>query len=321
MAPNGMRLVLAAAALAARHVVAEVPLIGWSATEGVFGDAESIRAGAPLPIQLVVDSHLETTTAKGTTVVLFTIDQLSIDDITRYGAKFSNLRSAMATARSTILAPSVVGMNVASQLREALVAQAKQSGAESLSVAAADVEETLSGLDTAPAVLVVSLPPVSASSDKAVALAESDTTIGLTLEKLAAMKARTVLLLTAAQDGRAATSRSRRGVSLQSVYGEASKWTRPVSKAIKVCQVKWPGETTSNYKSRVQNSKSCRPGHVPGETQLIPLFTTPILMGLTMSLFMTMILMIGMYGVMNLQTNDRFPNVDDIPIIVSVLNE
>lgn len=58
-----------------------------------------------------------------------------------------------------------------------------------------------------------------------------------------------------------------------------------------------------------------------GVKQKTEYFGTPILMGITVSALIITVLMSGVFCLMVLQTNSKYPSVDDAAIIVSTANE
>jgi len=316
------------------------PVLGWSNHQGAFLGADAIRAGAAVSVDTALKSHIS---LAGRNTVVFAQDQLSVEDITKYGgvygvgeSAFSNIKSAMDTAEESLVLPAVSGSLV------------KSLGGNVVTMTAADLENGAAAATAAlkgdkATVIVFQLPAVAGAADVAAALKSNDALVGKTFQLLTAADNSIVALLTAdaespltgatrqaalalpdvdeveiAEEAEVAyTMRSRRDVA------SVSAANRAASAAVHECR-QWPQQVREYPNPRhpqQQGGKTCKPGHIFGVKQKTEYFGTPILMGITVSILLVSVVMSGVFCLMLLQTNSKYPSVDDAAIIVSTANE
>ena len=70
-----------------------------------------------------------------------------------------------------------------------------------------------------------------------------------------------------------------------------------------------------------QGGKTCRPGHMVGVSQKTEYFSSAVLSGITVGALIVSFVVMGVFALMLLQTNSKYPSMDDAQIIVSTRNE
>lgn len=322
MAGLHLLVVLSCLGLAA----AQTPLLGWSATANVFTDTTQVRAGANLEVSDAM-AHLNNIFDTVPTVVVFAQDKVTTADFARYSqtSTYSYLKNAVSNSADVLVLPSIrqADLSVAAELVEQLK-QALPANGVVTDLVAADWASTANAVTSskAPQLVIVRMPEVATAVDAAKSLQTNDNTMSRVMQDLASGK---VVALFTGDFGEPATAtatlRSRRAVrEANNVATRTSMNVKPVSKARKTCS-SWP---SANYPSGTQQvgGKTCRQrSTVWGESQKQVLFGTPILMSLTVGSLMVVFFLSGTYGLMLLQTNSKYPSVDDTPIIVSTANE
>jgi len=328
--------------LATFAVASNPPVLGWSNQEGAF--AQGVRAGAAVPVGTALKSHIS---LGGRNAVVFSQDQLSVEDITKYGgvyggdataSSFNNIKSAMDAAKESLVLPSVSGSLLANL------------GGNVVTMTAADLEngavEATAALKSDEAtVIVFQLPAVAGAADAAAALKTNDALVGKTFQLLAAADNMLVALLTADAESPLTGATRQAALELSDVdqdeiadnvveisYGllrnrrdaaAAVNPNRPQSATAKACK-QWPQKERvypNPNSPQQQGGKTCKPGHAFGVKQKTEIFGTPILMGITVSILIISVMMSGVFCLMVLQTNSKYPSVDDAAIIVSTANE
>jgi len=305
----------------------QTPLLGWSATGGVFTHKDSIRAGSTLTLADAT-THFSNVFAASSTVVVFAQDKVTTADFARYSGTpaFAYLKTAVASSKDVLVLPSIEqsSLSVASDLVAQLRAQLPADG-EVLDVVAADWESTANRVKAtgAPQLVVVRMPEVAASADAAKSLQSNDNTMSRVMQDLSS---RPVVAFFTGDFGDepalAASLRSRRNKDAASSIAQMNATSRPPAPLSRHTCKQWPQQPEDFLGHRQTGGGTCRQrSKVWGEKSKTMMFGTSMLMGLTVGALMVVVFISGTFGLMVLQTNSKFPSVDDIPIIVSTANE
>jgi hypothetical protein len=252
----------------------------------------------------------------------------------------------MSSASQTIVLPAV---SATDGVASSLVGELKATAADVVTLTVADLENSekinaaLNG-DTS-TLVIFPLPSVGDAADAAAAFAANDELVGRVFEQLSAADNSIVALLTAETESPATGAvrtlalsmpedlveeqaseevvtiyRSRR----DEVEGQRLNAGRKVSAAVKSCK----GWTDLSYTRQYPNvnpvqqgGKTCRPGHMVGVSQKTEYFSSAVLSGITVGALIVSFVVMGVFALMLLQTNSKYPSMDDAQIIVSTRNE
>eukprot|EP00039_Didymoeca_costata_P018063 m.331990 g.331990 ORF g.331990 m.331990 type:complete len:358 (+) comp16841_c0_seq1:1055-2128(+) len=316
-------------------VSAEVPIIGWTNSEGVFSNVEDLRAGHAISLPEVLSSHLEQTARKGL-VVMFTQDVLHVADFAKHGpTTFQFVQNSLKQSKDSIVISEVVQEEdgVAASLSDYMTYVHLKSeenfiimNTDEIDTKLDDVKRVLAKNDGG-VIVLVPLKNVAGIEDKAALLKENDNSMKEAMSKLSPLDSSVTVLYTAQSSH---TNRDRRAMLMD--YGQLGNGTNTTS--MTGCS-RWP-ESIAFPQGR--GTRTCRPkkayllnrgplsgGSVRQDVVAVPqptlFFSVPILMGITVAAIIIPCFLGGTYGLMIMQTNSRYPNVDDVPLIISTANE
>eukprot|EP00041_Stephanoeca_diplocostata_P006172 m.78010 g.78010 ORF g.78010 m.78010 type:complete len:284 (+) comp16209_c0_seq1:248-1099(+) len=278
-------IIVAIASLVATTSAASSPVLGWSTDSSAFPDASNIRAGITIPVEDLFSRHIHLPTS-GVTVV-FIQKELTVDILTKCEASLPVITGAMRSAQSTVFAPSV---NAPKGVPAALTRIIDGSAS---AVPARDFltqRITISASNNT--VLHVSLPNVDKMSCEK--QQQNDKLMGEIIEYLEVFGA-SINVLVVGETKSVATSEKR---SRRDAVNEAA-----------------------NNGNTYCTSNACRNARRVGYPVQTVYFSTTILMSIIVVLFLVSILITGVFGLMVLQNNDKFPDASDEHLIISTRNE
>lgn len=279
------------------------PILAWSSSSDAFRNTDDIRSGVTLDVAQVLSQHVSV--PKNGATVIFVQDKLTLEDLAQNGGVYGdasvaipNIKAAMTTAKSSLFVPaasSKTGVidSLTSKMsggQHTVVTDAQDFLTKRVSISAANNT-----------VFIVNLPDVSGTYDEFGALNKNDQLVGDIIEYLSHFEAPVSAFVVS--NGFARVSdiggiRRRRdtGTSGASVGATAQR-------------------------GGACNSPSCRTARRVGFPQESIFMSTTVLMGIIVVLFLVAIFITGVFGLMVLQNNDKFPDANDEHLIISTRNE